>query len=515
MTIKETIEEAKKVGVKDMSWKAWFMIITIISAATVASYYGVNVTMNLDLANRVDTLEGMLSHTINSTFYTLQKQASYIISTVTSGATTYYCMQNGTDGTLQWYSTNFSQVMGFATGNLSSIGGGIFVRNGDYSADSSIPIYSGITIQGENKYYTNISMATNDVDLFTNGSNLISHFVIKDLQLYGRKSAYATDIGCAIKGAFAYSLFQNLNTWRFGTHIWFRDYSTDGAWDNGIKDSYLHSSVSHGVYFGAYETDNVIENTHIEYADGVDAAALYINGTLATSGGHRFTDDVFDTSYYNVIMNGTVSARFTACNIDQSDKHGVYIIAQTGKNPANISFMGGKISKASKLADNTYSGIYLQGISTGDSNAVESIQIIGVNFLKGGAGTGLPKYCIEVAGVNERDITIQGNDFRWGYSTAPLSAVPTSSIVGNNEGLWMSQSGSNTTATDGGVQLFPATMAFTPTFVFVVSGNSSETVSCAVTSISTAGFTYNLHDDNGTAVTGQTVYWEAKVQGTG
>ena len=142
MTIKETIEEAKKDGVKDMSWKAWFMIITIISAATVASYYGVNVTMNLDLANRVGSLEDMLSHTINSTFYTLQKQASYIISIVKSGATTYYCMQNGTTGTLDFWSTNASQVSNYARGNLSSLtlgaAGTLYYKTGHYSIDTQI-----------------------------------------------------------------------------------------------------------------------------------------------------------------------------------------------------------------------------------------------------------------------------------------------------------------------------------------------------------------------------------------
>jgi len=138
MTVSETIEEAKKVGVKDMSWKAWFMIITIISAATVASYYGVNVTMNLDLANRVGSLEGMLSHTINSTFYTLQKQASYIVSTVTSGATTYYCMQNGTSGKLDFWSTNLTLVEQFANGNLTSAGGLIWLKEAQHNTSLTL-----------------------------------------------------------------------------------------------------------------------------------------------------------------------------------------------------------------------------------------------------------------------------------------------------------------------------------------------------------------------------------------
>ena len=128
MTIKETIEEAKKVGVKDMSWKAWFMIVTIISAAVVASYYGVNVTMNVDLNTRLSIVEGLLTQPINSTFYTLQKESNYIVSVVKSGATTYYTLQNGTDGTLQWYSTNKTALHVAAAGNLTD-GGTIFCKN--------------------------------------------------------------------------------------------------------------------------------------------------------------------------------------------------------------------------------------------------------------------------------------------------------------------------------------------------------------------------------------------------
>ena len=128
MTIKETIEEAKKVGVQDMSWKAWFMIVTIISAAVVASYYGVNVTMNVDLNTRLSIVEGLLTQPINSTFYTLQKESNYIVSVVKSGATTYYTLQNGTDGTLQWYSTNKTALHVAAAGNLTD-GGTIFCKN--------------------------------------------------------------------------------------------------------------------------------------------------------------------------------------------------------------------------------------------------------------------------------------------------------------------------------------------------------------------------------------------------
>jgi len=167
MTVSETIEEAKKVGVKDMSWKAWFMIITIISAATVASFYGVNVTMNIDLANRVGSLEGMLSHTINSTFYALQKPVSYIISTVTSGATTYYCMQNGTTGKLDFWSTTYATVFNAAVDALptSADAGGIFVRAGAYTVTAALGVGQKTRVKGEGAGSVVFTVAAN-VDCF-------------------------------------------------------------------------------------------------------------------------------------------------------------------------------------------------------------------------------------------------------------------------------------------------------------------------------------------------------------
>ena len=143
MTIKETIEEAKKVGVKDMSWKAWFMIVTIISAAAVASYYGVNVTMNIDLNTRLSMVEGLLTQPINSTFYTLQKESNYIVSVVKSGATTYYTLQNGTDSTLQWYSTNKTALHVAAAGNLTD-GGTIYCKNQTWT--STITLLDTVTV---------------------------------------------------------------------------------------------------------------------------------------------------------------------------------------------------------------------------------------------------------------------------------------------------------------------------------------------------------------------------------
>jgi hypothetical protein len=91
-----------------------------------------------------------------------------------------------------------------------------------------------------------------------------------------------------------------------------------------------------------------------------------------------------------------------------------------------------------------------------------------------------------------------------------LNAIPTSSQIDENEGLLMSNTGTNTTAANGGIQVHGC--AFTPTFVIVVSQNSTEQIICGVTSITATGFTYQLHDDTGATVTGQTVMWMASAK---
>ena len=110
----------QKIEIKDLknlSWKSWFMIITMLLAAGIGGGT-VNVMMNVQ--GEVAMIKDSLQHTINSTFYGLQKPVSYIVSVVTSGATTYYCMQNGTTGKLDFWSTNASAVINFALGNLTT-----------------------------------------------------------------------------------------------------------------------------------------------------------------------------------------------------------------------------------------------------------------------------------------------------------------------------------------------------------------------------------------------------------
>jgi len=288
MTIKETIEEAKKVGVKDMSWKAWFMIVTIISAAAVASFYGVNVTMNIDLANRVGSLEGMLSHTINSTFYALQKQASYIISTVTSGATTYYCMQNGTTGKLDFWSTNASAITNAATGNGTYSNITVLLKAGTYLLQNDTVLGNNTVFRGENKYAVilvnaRVGMAQG----YTNGLirnygmggalSLDQNITVSDLTIDGQRSAGKTGFGIAFEDV-QYVTVRNVIV---------RDVDADGINFNGLSTN----QGGRGAAVGN-ASNLAIENIDGSY-NGVDCVAIsnstfvQINNVVSYKHGER------------------------------------------------------------------------------------------------------------------------------------------------------------------------------------------------------------------------------------
>jgi len=139
---------------KDLKWwQATVMIVSILLAAGFASYYGANVSVNVQLDARVAELEDFLRVTINSTFYTTQKEHAFIVSPVVSGATTYYCMQNGTDGFLKYYNTNKTLVEQFALGNSSS--GTVFLKGLQHNTSLTVPANVMVIEQYQNKlrYY--------------------------------------------------------------------------------------------------------------------------------------------------------------------------------------------------------------------------------------------------------------------------------------------------------------------------------------------------------------------------
>jgi hypothetical protein len=131
-------------------WQATIMIVLILMASGFAAWSGATFSMNIDLQNRVTALEDSLSTTWNPTFYTTQLPYDFVISHLE----TYYTLQNGITGKLQWFSTNKTAVQVAAIGNLTS--GTVYCKNVTWNDNVEVP--SGIIViedyNGVRRYIT-------------------------------------------------------------------------------------------------------------------------------------------------------------------------------------------------------------------------------------------------------------------------------------------------------------------------------------------------------------------------
>ena len=140
------------------------MICAILLSAGFAAYLGANVTVNVnDLVGIA--LKNYLERELNSSFYLLQKPCSYIISMVGS----YVCLQNGTSGKLELYSTNATNI--WQNGLSSSNGKTIYAKAATYQlGDYGLTLPESIEIIGENQVIFNYT--GNDWAIKTNNTNL-------------------------------------------------------------------------------------------------------------------------------------------------------------------------------------------------------------------------------------------------------------------------------------------------------------------------------------------------------
>ena len=182
--------------------QALTLVFVLVLAAGLANKYletNIDVSDIVDLygelQTKINVLNGTLQTTINSTFYTMQKPYSYIVGSVVSGETTYYTLQNGTTGSLDWYSTNKTAVQEAATGNLTS-GGSIYLKNIEWDTNLS---YTDITIiedyQGTVNYYGADSFyfeGNNRTDLLANPQEAWSYLIYKDGSNYKAKASNGT-----------------------------------------------------------------------------------------------------------------------------------------------------------------------------------------------------------------------------------------------------------------------------------------------------------------------------------
>ena len=111
-------------------WQATIMIVSILLAAALASYCGVNVSVNLSLQTEVSAIEKQLNIPINSTLSAFLKSNTYMVSIVDN----YACLMNGSNAQLIEYLTNDTQVIDDALNNASVTGGSVYVAVGSYNA---------------------------------------------------------------------------------------------------------------------------------------------------------------------------------------------------------------------------------------------------------------------------------------------------------------------------------------------------------------------------------------------
>ncbi len=123
-----------KINVTDLSWKTWFMIITILLSATAAGYVGVQTSLSIDFNARVIQA---LEQEINSTISMLEKPCSYLVG-IFEG---YTYMANGSNSQITFFSSNASAVINNAIGNMTN-GGSLFMSDGSFTFTSPI-VYTG------------------------------------------------------------------------------------------------------------------------------------------------------------------------------------------------------------------------------------------------------------------------------------------------------------------------------------------------------------------------------------
>lgn len=111
-----------------------------------------------------------------------------------------YKMKNGTTGQIDFSSTNASAVERFADGNLSSVGGIIFVKSATYNSDVGWYIHKKVKLIGEGPFSTILNITGNVNGITIDPANTASDWQIQNLQVnmnsYNGNAIYSTNSSC-------------------------------------------------------------------------------------------------------------------------------------------------------------------------------------------------------------------------------------------------------------------------------------------------------------------------------
>jgi hypothetical protein len=397
----------------------------------------------------------------------------------------------------EYQSTNVSAVREFAIGNMTT--GTILYKAGTYNFTNSLKGKSCIQEYGEGNATVFRPQDASVSPLFDFGvltdSELekvrLSNFKI-DMCGYSNTIAislkntkdsefdhlliYRYHIGFYVEGGSGsyYSFWNNFhNNLGVGlpadtTKAFF--FLASRAWDSWISYCCVDSYYGYGIWMQDNVTGWNIDDCWFAHTTN----AIYIwAGQGNVNSIHLRTSwldlPTADAVYVNVSTGwGFANSEFA---------HNVFVAVSAGFNNFFFNGSGGYVTRVTieNNFDNYQTKAYIAN-KTGTFVSFENVNFYNNQMRAGASGT--------------------YNGFNFAYND-----------IRNDIACITERWGVNSTAQDGGLQSHG--LSGTPSCVFVTSGNTTINCICSVGSLGAVYFTYNLEDDAGASLTGQTVFWVA------
>jgi hypothetical protein len=318
----------------------------------------------MSIEESLNALEKRLDTAMNGSPSGLQKPVSYIISLVE----TYVCLQNGTNGKLEYYSTNTSAVFNAAFGNLTN-GGIVLVRGGLYNFTNPFCVSNNSGLYGEG-YATHFYLANNRPNsshdnwvqwcfIITDESKSIENVTVDSVRFDGnylnnpKLGNITHDTGCIV--AYSARHWRVQNCW-FENHRFigldFAAY-TQSSYDNVVTNCHFINDQSKGLQF-----------------DGGSLGALYECEVSDNYFSGSISDIAFDCSgkAHDIIFEGNLIGNVTGTLGGSNDRSGIKI------EDSSCCIISDNIIYAAECISDSNNGLGNNTIAYNQCHIVDSIK---------------------------------------------------------------------------------------------------------------------------------------------
>jgi parallel beta-helix repeat protein len=402
-------------------WQATIMIVSILLAGGYAASQGANVSVNIDLQARIQTIENKLDIPVNSSLSAFLKSNTYMVSLVDA----YACLMNGSNAHLIEFLTNHTQVIDDGLNNASVFGGSVYVASGAYTApgvtvpnNTRLVIDDGATgitytvatgatciiddFNGFNVQYYAGGISASHVDLYSylvgvsasgstyfmkNGTDGLIDYnsTNPNSVIYAAEGnltpgrTYKQEIVLA-PGNYTFSTVQNVSSYTYieeqGAHITLASNANSSIWQN---DNWTAGDTSIEIHHGSldgnkanqyptlffYGADRVEDGIHFHQVSNSVIEGVNITNTLMhgiwLSGGEYPGTNISPSSDNNLIEN---------CYISNAGVSGMPYFTVSGivlfSNVTNTRVIDNIIIAPTSNAATSSRGFYLSGNSSGN-----------------------------------------------------------------------------------------------------------------------------------------------------